>query len=262
MKNPQTNSKMVVITGASSGIGEALAYKYASQGCSLALTGRNKERLEGVVKLCRDKGSPQVISAVVDVTDKKAMRSWVLEVDNEHSIDLIVANAGISAGMGGLSGGDLFAQTRKIFDVNIMGVINTVEPAFEKMIERKKGQIALISSMASFSPWSGAPAYSASKAAVRFLGEGMVMSCRKNGISMSVVCPGFVKSRMTDVNDFPMPLIIDSERAAQIIVNGLERKKTLIVFPLIIYALIRIFSYFPSSFISLLTRLLPAKKGI
>ena len=262
MKNPQTNSKMVVITGASSGIGEALAYKYANQGCALALTGRNQERLDSVVHACRDKGASYVDGTVIDVCAKDAMRAWIEKIDDEHPIDIIIANAGISAGMGGLAGEEAFFQTRKIFDINITGVLNSVEPAYERMVSRKKGQIALISSMASFSPWSGAPAYSASKAAVRFLGEGMVMSCRQNGIFMSVACPGFVKSRMTDVNDFPMPMIIDSEKAAEIIVNGLERKKTLIVFPLIIYLLTRVFSYFPSSFISLLTRRLPAKKGI
>lgn len=262
MKNPQTNSKMVVITGASSGIGEALAHQYASQGHALAVTGRNKQRLDEVVKICEDKGASYVESAVLDVTDQKAMREWIEKINTKQPIDLIIANAGISGGMGGLKGQDLFKQARQIFEINIMGVVNSIEPVYENMIKRRRGQIALISSLASFSPWSGAPAYSSSKAAVRFLGEGMGASCRQSNINVSVICPGFVESRMTDVNDFPMPMMVSAEKAAKIIVSGLEKKKQLIVFPLTIYILVRLVSYLPSSFISLLTRLLPAKKGM
>jgi NADP-dependent 3-hydroxy acid dehydrogenase YdfG len=226
MKNP----KNILITGASSGIGEALAVYYTAPGVTLCLNGRNAERLEAVAALCRDKGA-EVQCNVMNVTDQSAMAAWVEEMDNTHPLDLVIANAGISGGTGGVMNGEDPVQVRKIFDVNVNGVFNTIEPILPRMMARKKGQVAIMSSLAAFRGWPGAPAYSASKGAVRFYGEALRGAMAHTGVKINVICPGFVTSRMTDANDFPMPFKMPAAKAAHIIACGLARDKGRIAFP-------------------------------
>ena len=226
MKNPRS----ILITGASSGIGEALAREYAHPGIFLALSGRNRERLDAVAAYCRDKGVT-VSADVIDVTDRDAMAEWIKATDAGHPLDLIIANAGI-AGDSGARGADLNERlTRDIFDVNMIGVLNTVFPVLENMRQRKHGQLALVSSIAGFRGLPSAPAYSASKATVKAYGEALHGVLAKDRVGVSVICPGFVKSRITDKNAFSMPLIISAPKAARKIRKGLEKNQLLIAFP-------------------------------
>ena len=228
------NPKSILITGASSGIGEALALCYARSGVFLALSGRNEPRLQDVAQRCRAKGA--VVEAnVVDVADRAVMREWIVLLDNNHPLDLVIANAGISGGTGGVMNGEPVDQARRIFDVNITGVINTVEPILPRMISRGRGQAALVSSMAGFRGFPSAPAYSASKGMVRFYGEALRGSIRDTGVQVNVIMPGFVKSRMTDSNNFHMPFLMDTDKAAEIIARGLSRNRGRIAFPLPTY---------------------------
>ena len=181
--------KVIVITGASSGIGQALAEGYANEGIVLGLTGRNQARLQSVVLTCQGKGA-HVIWSVLDVTDRQGMAQWLGALDDEYPIDLVIANAGISAGTGGVLIGEDSAQVRHVFDVNLHGVLNTVEPVQERMIARGQGQIALMSSLAGYRGWPGAPAYCGSKAAVKIYGESLRGVLKKTGIRVNVVCPG------------------------------------------------------------------------
>ena len=228
MSKDTRNPNAVLITGASSGIGEALAHNYAGPGRFLALCGRNGERLQTVAKACRKFGS-QVNAETVDVAERDAMARWIESVDAEHPLELVIANAGISAGTGGQ--GESESQARDIFAVNLAGVLNTVWPAIKAMRGRGRGQIAIVSSIAGFRGIPGTPAYSASKAAVKAYGEALRGWLAADGIKVSVVCPGFVRTRMTDKNPFPMPLIMDAGKAAGIIRRGLERNKARIIFP-------------------------------
>jgi short-subunit dehydrogenase len=218
----------ILITGASSGIGEALALAYAASDVQLALTGRNAARLQAIAEACRARGAA-VESAVLDVADRAAMADRLTRWDDATPIELVIANAGISAGTG--AGQETEAQLRAIADVNVGGVMNTVAPLLPRLIARRRGQIALMSSLAGFRGVAGAPAYCASKAWVRVYGESLRLELAAHGIGVSVICPGFVRSRMTAVNKFPMPFLMDTERAARIIQRGLSANRGRIAFP-------------------------------
>src|SRR5690348_4375531 len=217
----------ILITGGSSGIGEALAYRYAADGMRLALTGRDADRLTAVAAACRARGC-SVQTAALDATDRVAMRAWIERLDDEHPFDLVIANAGISVGKGHY---DDEEAARQVFAVNVDGVLNTVYPIMPRMRERRAGQIALVSSLAAFRGLPTAAAYCASKAAVKALGEAWRLALAPHGVRVSVICPGFVTTRMTAKNRFPMPLLMSAERAAAIIAEGLARDRGRIAFP-------------------------------
>lgn len=224
MKEP----KSILITGASSGIGEALALEYAAPGVQLTLTGRDQTRIDDVGQRCADKGAT-VRAVALDVTDRSGMAALIGDVDRSHPLDLVVANAGISGGSGG--DGETEAQARAIFDVNFTGVLNTVWPAIEAMKTRKCGHIAMVSSIAGMTPLPGAPAYSASKVAVKAYAEALNGALRPDGIVVTAICPGFVESRITAKNDFPMPLFMDGPNAARRIRKGLRKGRISLFFP-------------------------------
>ncbi|WP_044564750.1 SDR family oxidoreductase, partial [Azospirillum sp. B4] len=140
----------ILITGASSGIGEALALGYAARGRQLWLTGRDQGRLDAVAEAARAKGA-RVTAAALDVLDRQALGDWIQAADDGVPIDLAIANAGISGGTGGGGEGMLGEteeQARRILAVNIEGVLNTIHPLIPRMVVRKRGQLALMSSLA------------------------------------------------------------------------------------------------------------------
>jgi len=224
VKNPRS----ILITGASSGIGAALARHYAGAGIHLSLSGRSEERLSAVAAECRACGATTT-TALVDVTDRDSMRTWIGVTDDHHPIDLVIANAGISGGTHG--GPETPEQTRAIFAVNLDGVLNVVLPTVPRMTARGRGQIAIISSLAGYRGLPGAPAYSGSKTAVRAWGEGLRGDLLPQGVKVNVVMPGFIKTPMTDANRFSMPFLMSAEKAAAIIQRGLAADRARIAFP-------------------------------
>lgn len=221
--------KTVLITGASSGLGAALALCYARPGVTLFLGGRNQERLENVAADCRGQGARAEI-AVLDVVDKEGMAAWILAADASRPIDLVIANAGISAGSH-KGEEESCEQIRAVFATNVDGVLNTILPILPRMRERRQGQVAIISSLAGFRGFAQSPAYCASKAAERVLGEGLRLRLRPVGVKVSVVCPGFVKTPLTDRNNFKMPFLMDAAQAAEVVRLGLALDKGRISFP-------------------------------
>ena len=235
--------RSILITGASSGIGAALALFYAEKGTCLFLSGRNPERLEDTLKACRAQGA-KAEGQSLDISDGLACRTWIESCHKKHPLDLVIANAGISSGRGGK--GESCENMHAIFEVNVMGVVHTALAAIPLMREKKSGQIALVSSIAGFLGPLGyaAPAYCASKAAERIWGESLRPMLYPAGIHINVICPGFVRSRMTATNDFPMPFLMDGEKAARIIAKGLARDKARIIFPWQMAVLVRTLDFF------------------
>lgn len=256
MQNPRS----ILITGASSGIGAALAREYAAPGRALFLGGRNEARLAAVADDCRTRGATAEVAAI-DVADGAAIAQWISQADDRSPLDLVVANAGVSAGTG--TAGEPLDQAQRIMAINVDGVINTVHPALERFTLRqgsdRKGQIAIMSSLASFRGFAGAPAYCASKAAIRNYGEGLRNAYARAGIGVSVICPGFVHSSMTEQNDFPMPFIMAAERAARIIRRGLAHNRGRIAFPWQMYGAAWLVQALPPWTTDRFMRSLPAK---
>ncbi|MGC2855689.1 SDR family NAD(P)-dependent oxidoreductase [Novispirillum sp. DQ9] len=248
--------RSVLITGASSGIGAALAREYAAPGVRLALCGRDAVRLEEVAAACRATGA-EVAACVLSVTDAEAVAAWVAEADAAAPLDLVVANAGISAGTG--DGSESAEQTRAIFAVNVDGVLNTVLPALAPMRARRRGQVAIVASVAGFRGLPSAPAYCASKAAVKAWGEGLRGWLAGDGVRVSVILPGFVESRITAANRFRMPFLMPAEKAARLIRRGLERDRGRIAFPWPTVFGAWLLSVLPDALADRLTRGLPGK---
>jgi short-subunit dehydrogenase len=221
----------ILITGASSGVGAALARLYAAPGVFLALTGRDGARLDAAAAACRARGA-EVATTTLDVSDRDALKQWIEQIDDAHPLDLVAANAG----MMGPSSDETAA--RRMFDVNVGGVFNTVMPLLPRFEARKAGQIAITSSLAGFRGMPGAPAYAASKAAVKLWGESLRPQLLPRGIHVSVICPGFIDSPMTAKNTFAMPWLVSAEQAAVAIARGLAADKARIAFPWQMYALI------------------------
>lgn len=219
----------IVITGASSGIGEALAHDYAAPGIALALTGRDAGRLESVATACRAKGAT-VLADTIDVVERERLAAWLQGFDDAYPVDLVIANAGISIDKDNSSLDD-FSIIRRTMEVNIDGVLNTIEPLLQRMRARRNGQIAMVSSLAGFIGLPYSASYNASKAAIRVWGESIRYVLKKNDIGVSVICPGFVISRITSDAPFPMPFLMTAAKASGIIRRGLARNKGRIAFP-------------------------------
>jgi short-subunit dehydrogenase len=246
----------VLITGASSGIGAALAEGYASPNIALILTARNEDRLREVAARCEAKGA-RVHTASIDVCDKEKLAEFIAQMDDVTPIDLVIANAGISTGS--MGGGETLAAAEIVFDVNVNGVINTIHPLIERMKARGHGHIAIMSSLAGICALPSAPAYSASKAAVRVYGDALRVKLKPHGVMVSVICPGWIVTPLTDKNNFPMPLIMPVEQAAHTIMRNLSMKKARIAFPLRLYIPLRMLSVLPVAWSDFIFSRLPAK---
>ena len=215
-----------LITGASSGIGEALAIECARRGDRLFLCGRNGERLNAVAEKCRALGA-KVDAETVDVTDREATADWIRRCDAAGPLELVFSNAGVSTGE------ENEANTRNTFAVNVGGALNTVLPAVEAFRRSKPShaQIVITASIAGYGPLSACPAYSATKACVKTWGLSLRGMLRREGIKVNVVCPGFVRSRITDGNTCPMPFFMEADKAARIILARARRNVGVIAFP-------------------------------
>ncbi len=220
----------IVLTGASSGIGRALAEELARPGRRLLLTGRDEGRLGETAAACVGKGAAAVVRAV-DSRDPEAMAAALHAFDDEGPVDLLIANAGVSAGLEPDRMPEAAGVSRRLLETNYGGVLNTVEPMLPRMIARRSGRVVLISSLAALRPQPDMPSYSASKMAVRGYGIALRGWLKGKGVGVTTVYPGFVTSPMSARHRGAKPFEMSAERAARIIVRGLERDRTVIAFP-------------------------------
>lgn len=216
----------IVLTGASSGIGAALSAAYAAPGVSLLLIGRDEERLAGAAARARAAGA-EAETAAIDVTDEDALAARILAYDDRAPVDLIIANAGMA--LGGLP--EPKGQSRKLIEVNLVGMLNTVEPMLPRLIARGAGRIALVSSISAIRPSADLATYSATKAAVRAWGQAIRSGLRGHGVAVTVICPGFVTSPMSDRHHGPKPFEIPSEKAAKIMKSAIAKRRGHLTFP-------------------------------
>lgn len=250
----------ILITGASSGLGMALALQFSGEGRILHLTGRNSHRLEQVKKLCAEKKAI-VHTKILDVRDKNKMKNYIENLCIEHNLDVIIANAGISAGTAGIF--EPNDQVYEIFETNIMGVLNTIQPAIPYFCERKRGKILIVSSLAGYVALPSCPAYSASKAAVRFYGNALADSLRKYNVDVMVTSPGYIATPMTEVNDFKMPFKMEASDAAKLIYLKLKNANSPnIAFPWVMYFFTWFTGILHRKYVSFILRLLPSKKSM
>eukprot|EP01098_Paradermamoeba_levis_P016522 TRINITY_DN895_c0_g1_i1.p1 TRINITY_DN895_c0_g1~~TRINITY_DN895_c0_g1_i1.p1 ORF type:complete len:309 (-),score=106.66 TRINITY_DN895_c0_g1_i1:42-968(-) len=223
--------KSILITGGNSGLGEALALSFAGPGVRLVLTARNSEKLQSVKEKCEKKGS-EVRTESVDVTNKNAMQAIIEKADDEKPLDLVIANAGVSSETLGLR--NLDESAAPLVDININGVLNTVFPIVQRFRKRRNGQLAIMSSAAGLAPLLSSPIYSATKAFVRYFGEGLRPMLAVDRVGVTVICPGFVRSPMTDAvakKKVTLPFLVESDEAAAIMKDGLERNVPVIAYP-------------------------------
>ncbi len=217
----------ILITGASSGIGAAVAVECARRGAkTLFLCGRDAARLEAVAADCRAAGAAEVQDEIVDVTDEKATAAWIAACDARAPLGLVFANAGRGTGR------ESTENVRATFALNVGGVVNTVLPAIERFRARHAGgQIVITASIAGYAPLPGCPSYAATKAGMKSWGLSLRGFLRPEGIKVNVICPGFVRSRLTDRNTCPMPFFMEADKTARIILRRVDRNVGLIAFP-------------------------------
>jgi short-subunit dehydrogenase len=237
----------VVITGASSGIGAALARVYGRWGWRLSLIARDAKRLEAVAADCGAGGNDVDIHPA-DVTDATAIDAAMKTCDLRQPVDLVIANAGIG-GQAALAcdGGEPGDIARQILTTNMLGVVNTVTPLLPLLVARRRGQIAIMSSLAALAGLPACPAYSASKAATRVYGAALRSLLAPSGVRVSVVCPGFIATPMTESLPFHLPFLWTADRAALHVARSLARGRREILFPWPLVAALRLVAVLPAA---------------
>jgi short-subunit dehydrogenase len=214
----------VLITGAAGKLGKALIKQLVDQGCRLSLCDVNEA---GLTALMASPGVQDALvrAAVVDVADSTAMKTFVKGADDCLPIDWVIAAAGITEPPFGPD----FAQNNKVFEVNYLGVLQTILPAAARMADRGQGHIVLVSSLSSFLGFPRVPQYAASKAAVRVLGYSLRYWLRREGVTLTIACPGFFESGMSHQGHNRPNAMSAGDVADKIITAALKRREEIIM---------------------------------
>lgn len=232
-----------IVTGASSGIGLALARELAGRGYELALLARRRELLDELAAGLKTKA----VALPCDVTDLGAVRDAVRSAEEQlgGAFDLAVANAGIS--VPGHATKFKAEEANEIIRVNVIGMFNLYDAVIPSMIAAKKGRFAGVASIAGLRGLpTGAP-YSASKAAMQTFLEASRVELAPYGVGVTIVNPGFIATPLTEKNRFKMPFLMQADKAARIIANGLEKGKRVVEFPLPMSLLMRLVRHLPDA---------------
>lgn len=230
-----TDRPRALVTGASSGIGAALANRLARRGYEVWIAARRRPELE--LQVASIAGAGGVAHAfVLDVSDPEATEASVGRLDAEvNGFDLVVANAGVGGAQVPVARQTL-ADVRSVFETNFLGAIATLLPVVPGMLRRGRGHLVGVSSLAAETPLPTAADYGASKAAFSFFMECAASDLIPRGVDVTIVHPGFVKTPLTDRNTFDMPFIVELDRAADIIDRAIRDKRRMCRFPLALTA--------------------------
>ncbi len=225
------SSQSVFITGASSGIGSALASHYAQQGATLGLVARRGDQLKALAATLSGEGAKQVFCYPLDVTDTAALRSaaesFIAEVG---APDIVIANAGVSSGTLTECAEDLDI-IKRIFAVNLHGMAATFSPFIAAMKQRGRGRLVGIASVAGIRGLPGAEAYSASKSAAITYLESLRLELRSSGVKVVTIAPGYIETPMTAINPYRMPFLLPADEAARRFARAIERGTSYTVIP-------------------------------
>ncbi|MGI8410021.1 MAG: SDR family NAD(P)-dependent oxidoreductase [Pyrinomonadaceae bacterium] len=237
--------KVVFLTGASSGIGEGLAVAMAKRGAVLGLLARRENLLREIAEKCESAGGTARIFAY-DVTDAEAVRKAGDKLRQEFGhVDILIANAGIG-------GNDPETRSfepkavKKVLDVNLMGAVNAVSAVLPEMLERGRGQLVAISSLAGFRGLPKSAAYSASKAGMTAFFESVRLDVQQHGIDITIIQPGFIKTSLTSGRNNKMPFLMELDDAIPHFLKAIERKKKFAAFPWQLAAIVRAGRFLPA----------------
>ena len=225
--------RTVLITGATGGIGGALAEVYAEPGNTLILQGRNTVRLVELAGLCEAQGA-RVLTRTLDVRDRDALFVWLQEICLQEQIDLVFVNAGVNTNIGPEGAGERWEDAQNLIEVNVLAAMATVNAVLPSLRARGAGQIALMSSLAAYFGLPVTPSYSASKAAIKAYGEALRGWLAPEGIHINVIMPGYVESQMCRDMPGPKPFLWSPEKAARFIKRRLARNQSRISFPFLL----------------------------
>jgi short-subunit dehydrogenase len=234
------------ITGAGKGLGRAIAREYAARGWLVAVSARTAADLDSLRSEAEGAGlSGQVVPYVNDVTDQDAVKQTFKRIEHDHGpLDQIILNAGthIPTDPRAIS----VEPFRTLMEINFMGAVNGLAAVLPTLIDRRRGHVAVVSSVAGYRGLPNAAAYGATKAALINMCESLKTQLDGMGVTISVINPGFVRTPLTDKNEFPMPFLMEPEDAARAVYNGMARRKFEIAFPLpfvLILKLLRMLPY-------------------
>ncbi|CAN5796615.1 SDR family oxidoreductase [soil metagenome] len=237
--------KVVFLTGASSGIGEALALEIAKRGATLGLLARREDLLKELVEKCERNGSRARYFAV-DVTDANAVAEAAKILRNKFDkIDVLIANAGI---------GGNNSETRnfnpqavaQVININLLGAVNAVSAVLPAMLENKSGQLVAISSLAGFRGLPKSAAYSASKAGMTAFFESVRLDVQTKGVAVTIIQPGFIKTPLTSGRNNKMPFLMELEDAIPLFLRAIEKRKKFAAFPWQLATFVRLGKILPA----------------
>ncbi len=239
------HNKNVFLTGASSGIGEAIAIALAKKGATLGLLARRKELLDKLKRECEKAGSTARVFAC-DVTNEDAVQAAVDEFIHEFEhIDVLIANAGI----GGNNKETRSLQplaVKKVIDINLLGAVNSVHAVLPQMLKRGRGHLVAISSLAGFRGLPKSAAYSASKAAMTAFFESVRLDVKYSGIDVTIIQPGFIRTPLTAGREARMPFLMQLDDAVPLFIRAIEKKKKFAAFPWQLATVVRLGKIMPA----------------
>ena len=237
--------KIVFLTGASSGIGEALALAMAERGATLGLVARREELLKALAEKCETAGGKARYFAV-DVTDAEALAKAAEALRNEFGkIDVLIANAGI--GGNNTETQNLNAQAvAKVININLLGAVNAVAAVLPDMLEKRSGQLVAVSSLAGFRGLPKSAAYSASKAGMTAFFESVRLDVQNRGVAVTIIQPGFIKTPLTSGRANKMPFLMELEDSIPLFLKAIEKRAKFAAFPWQLASIVRLGKIFPA----------------